>query len=325
MPRYARDTVLLAKIESAYGTDSAPTGAANAILVSKPKLTPLQANNVDRDLVRPYFGGSEQLVGSRYVQAEFTVELAGSGTAGTPPAFGPLLRACALAETIIAATRVDYTPITNNQESVTLGWYDAGVLHKLTGARSNAKFSMGSGGRPEVAFTMQGLFSTPSAATPSGVSFASFLTPLVVTDASSGDIVLGGTVSPTGAPAITGGTTYPSLGLEVDLGNQVQFVELLGGSSVDITQRVVQGSVKLELTAAQEVSFYTTVLNASLQAMSIQHGLTAGNKVLIHQPSMQLYEPSKEEFNGRRLIGFNTRGVPTPGGSGNDEFRLVFF
>ena len=307
------------------GVDAAPAGATNAILISKPKLTPLQVNNVDRDLVRAYFGASEQLPGSRFVQAEFTAELAGSGTAGTAPAIGPLLRGCALAETIVASTRVDYTPITNNQEALTLYWYDSGVLHKITGARGNAKFSMGSGGRPEVAFTMQGLYTTPSAATPSGVSFASFMTPLVVTDASSGDIVLGGTVSPTGAPAITGGTTYPSLGLEVDLGNQVQFVDLLGGASVDITQRAVQGSARLELTAAQEVSFYTTVLNATLQAMSMQHGLTAGNKVLVHQPSIQLYEPSKEEFSGRRLIGFSTRGVPTPGGSGNDEFRLVFF
>jgi peptide/nickel transport system substrate-binding protein len=51
------------------------------------------ANNVNRDLVRNYFGASEQLVGIAYIEAEFTVELQGSGTAATAPAWGALLRA----------------------------------------------------------------------------------------------------------------------------------------------------------------------------------------------------------------------------------------
>ena len=325
MSRNVRNQVGMAKIEATYGVDSSPTGTANAILFSKPKLTPLSANNVDRDLVRPYFGGSEQLVGTRYVQAEFTVELASSGTLGTAPAFGPLLRACAMAEVIIATTRVDYTPITNSQESVTIYWYDDGVLHMLKGARGTFKLSANSGERPELAFTFQGLYSNPSAAIPGTVSFASFVTPLVVTDANSGDAIFGATVSATGAPAITGGTAYPSLGLELDIGNTVSFTPLLGGETVDITQRAVGGSLKLDLTAAQEVSFYTTVLAATLQAVSFQHGTTSGNKVIVHQPSVQLYQPTKEELNGRRLIGYSTRGVPTPGGTGNDELRLVFY
>lgn len=325
MPRNVRNQVILAKIESTYGTDPTPTGAANAMLASKPKITPLQANNVDRDLVRPYFGGSEQLVGTRNVQCEFEVEIVGSGTLGTAPAFGPLLRCCALAETLIAVTRVDYTPITNNQESVTLYWYDDGVLHKLTGARGTVKLGMVAGDRPSLMFSIQGLFSTPTANAAPSTDFSAFKTPLVVTDANSGDVIFGGTVSPTGAPAITGGTAYPSLGLELDIGNSVQFTPLLGGETIDITQRALNGSIKLDLTAAQEVTFFGTVLAATLQAMSLQHGTVAGYKVLVHQPSVQLYEPSKEELNGRRLIGYRTRGVPTPGGSGNDEFRLTFY
>lgn len=322
MPRYARDTVLVAKIETGYGTDSSPTGAANAMLISKPRITPLQANNVDRDLVRAYFGGSEQLVGSRYAQCEFEVELAPSGTAGTAPAFGPLLRICALAETITAGTRVDYTPITNNQESATLVWADSGVLHKMLGVRGTVRGSVLSGERPMLMFSLQGLLGTVSAGNITGVDYSAFKTPLVVTDTNTGDIVFGGTVSPTGAPAISGGTVYPSLGLDFDLGNNVQFVGLLGGESVDITQRALAGSLKLDLTAAQEVSFFTDVLAATLRAVSIQHGTAAGGKFIVHQPSVQLYEPSKEEFNGRRLIGYRTRGVPV---AGNDEVRFTFF
>jgi hypothetical protein len=220
---------------------------------------------------------------------------------------------------------VDYTPITNNQESVTLWYYDSGVLHKALGCRGNVKLDLTAGNRPVMSFTFNGLDGVASAGTPSGTSFASFITPLVVVDANSGDLTFGGTVASSGAPAITGGTVYPSLGLELDLGLSADFTPLLGGESVDITARALNGAIKLDLTAAQEVTFRGTVLNATLQAMSLLHGTTAGNRVIVHQPSVQLYDWSKEEVNGKRLVGYKTRGVPTPAGSGNDELRLVFF
>lgn len=81
----------------------------NALLVANLTINPLKANNVSRDLVRPFFGGSEQLVGTATVEVSFDVELAASGTAGTTPAWGPLLLGCAFAEAVTAGSRVDYT------------------------------------------------------------------------------------------------------------------------------------------------------------------------------------------------------------------------
>ena len=107
MARYVRNSAVLAKIESVYGTDPVPTGGANAMLVSNQSKPKLVNNLVDRALLRSYFGGSEQLVGTRYLEIAFDVELAGSGTAGTAPAWAPLLRASAFAETLIASTRAD--------------------------------------------------------------------------------------------------------------------------------------------------------------------------------------------------------------------------
>ena len=105
MPRYARNALILAKVETTAGVDAAPTGAANALLVANLTINPLKANNVSRDLVRPFFGGSEQLVGTATVEVSFDVELAASGTAGTAPAWGPLLLGCAF-----ACQRVDAVP-----------------------------------------------------------------------------------------------------------------------------------------------------------------------------------------------------------------------
>lgn len=103
MPLLFRKRVLLAKIETVYGTDSVPTGAANAILVRNMTITPQEADLTDRDLVRPFIGRSEQLPSGIRALIEFEVEVAGAGTAGTAPGYGPLLRACALSQTLLAA------------------------------------------------------------------------------------------------------------------------------------------------------------------------------------------------------------------------------
>ena len=41
--RYVRNSAILAKVEGTYGTDSTPTGAANAVLVSNLSINPLDA------------------------------------------------------------------------------------------------------------------------------------------------------------------------------------------------------------------------------------------------------------------------------------------
>lgn len=102
-PLLTRKRIILAKIEGTYGTDPTPTGASNAILVRNLSVTPMESDFADRDLIRPYLGRSEQLPAGIRMMAEFECELAGSGTAGTAPAWGPLLRACAFAQTLTAA------------------------------------------------------------------------------------------------------------------------------------------------------------------------------------------------------------------------------
>jgi hypothetical protein len=319
MARYIRNTAILAKLEVTYKLDPTPTGADNAILVSNVTVNALNAQNVSRDLVRPWLGGSEQLVGTAYKEASFDVEVAGSGTAGTAPACGPLLRACGLAEVVTASTRVDYTPVSTAFESVTIYVYDDGVLHKMHGCRGSMQIVKGLAGRPVFRYRFLGIDGGDSAASPSGTDYSDFQKPQVVTDTNTGDVTLGCTYA---AGALSGGTAYPSRGLEVDLGNEVVHTPLLGAEEIDITQRDVSATVQLDLTAAQEVTLMTTVKANTTQGLGLQHGTTAGNIVLTFMPNAQLINPSKQEINGRRLIGFDIRAVP--GASGNDDLRLVF-
>lgn len=317
MPRYIRNAAILAKSEVTYGVDPVPTGAANAILVSNMSIA-YNYNNVNRDLVRPYFGGSEQLAGTRNVEISFDVELAGSGAAGTAPAYGALLRACALAETVTAGNRVEYAPVTAGQGSATLYFHDDGVLHKVLGARGTVELKMGMGERPLMSYKFIGLDGGASAAANPALTLTAWRAPVVITDPNAGDITFGCTYS---AGALSGGTTYPSRGLMLNLGNDAKHIPLLGGESVEITNREVTGSCALDLTAANEVSFMDAVNANTLISLGFQFGTAAGARALIHAPSVQRTNPKKEDQDGVRLIGFDLRLLPST--AGNDEFRLV--
>lgn len=320
MTRYVRNTAILAKIESPYGADATPVGATDALLVSDLSINPLNAQNVDRNNIRPYFGASEQLVGTSFVECGFSVELVGSGTAGTAPAWGKLLRACGFAETITAMTRVDYNPVSSLFESLTIYWYDDGVLHKLLGARGTAQVMLNLADRPMMRYSFTGLYGGVSAAALPSVTLTAFKTPEVVTDTNSGDITWGATHSLMGAPALVGGTVYPSKGLELDLGGSVNFRPLLGKETVEITDRAITGRLSLDLEPAAEVSFLADVRANTVSSLGMTHGTVTGTKTLVFAPKVQRINPVKEDDQGQRLLGYSLRLVPN---MGNDELRIV--
>lgn len=135
---------ILAKIESSYGSDPTPTGGSNAILVKNLTLTPMETTLVSRDLVRPFLGNFSQIPAANYGKLAFEVELAGSGTAATAPAYGPLLRACGLSETALAsavtgtATAGAAGNITLTSTSAVDGFYQ-GMLVTLTGGTGSGQ------------------------------------------------------------------------------------------------------------------------------------------------------------------------------------------
>lgn len=321
MPRYIRNTVILAKQETTIGTDAVPTGASDAVLVSSMSITPLDAQNVDRDLVRGYFGSSEQLVATACVKVSFSVELAGSGTAATAPQWGDLLIGCAMAESLLTTpNRVEYAPLSTALKTLTIYYYDDGVLHKLLGCMGSAKISAKIGERPMLSFDFVGLDGGITATANASATLSNWKTPPTMAKANVVDVTVGATYA-TGA--LTGGTVYPSIGLEIDLANKVQYVPLLSSERIDITDRDTVGSLQLDLTPAQEVTFMATVKANTTQSVALTIGLSAGNKIILFAPAVQLINPAKQDYNGARLIGYDMRLVPTPAGTGNDELRII--
>lgn len=320
MARFSANDAILAKIETTYGTDPTPTGAANAILISNLNVNPYNANEVDRNLLRAWMGGSEQLVGTADITIGFDVEYQSSGAAGTAAAWGPLLRACGFAEAISAGSRVEYTPISTGFESLTIYFYDDGVLHKALGCRGTVSLDLGISNRPVFKFSFLGLDGGISAASSPAETLTAWKAPLVVTDAFTGDFTVGATYT-TGT--LSGGTAYPSRGLAMDMGISAVYTPLLGTESIEITNRAETGHVDLDLTAAQEVTFYANIKSNATQAISLVHGTATGYKMLLHAPAAQFINPSKVDYNGRRLVGLDIRLVPGTSTTGNDQIRLV--
>jgi hypothetical protein len=321
--RVTRKAAVLLKLEgtSNYGVDSTPVEATNGMQVTNLNVTLIVPQNVDRNLIRPYFGASEQLLGSKYAEISFDIELAGAGTVAVAPAWGPALIACGFAQTITAAVRVDYTPATDSLDSATITCHKDGVRHKLLGARGTVGIKMLVGQIPMLSFKFTGLHVAAIAeANPTPVLTA-FKQPQVAAQAYSGSLTFGATHSTTLAPAFVGGTAYPSQGIEVDIGNSINFTPLIGGETVDLTDRAATGKCVLDLSAAEEVAMLAAVVAGTTQSVGLLHGTVANNKVGIWLPSAQLINPTMVDQNGKHMVGFDMRVMPSS--SGNDEVRII--
>ena len=90
--RLHRRLAILNKLETTYGTNSTP-GAVNAIVGTNVSFTPLEAEEIGRDLHLPHMGHQGVILTGQYAKIEFDVEIAGAGAAGTVPKYGSLLRA----------------------------------------------------------------------------------------------------------------------------------------------------------------------------------------------------------------------------------------
>jgi len=89
---------MLAKTESTYGIDAAPTGAANAILTQNLVIKPVM-EFAERKTDRRALGKDLSLSTSKFLTFEFDVDLQSSGTLGAVPAWGKLMKACGYSQT----------------------------------------------------------------------------------------------------------------------------------------------------------------------------------------------------------------------------------
>lgn len=302
-----RNSVVLAALESTYGTDATPTGAANAVLAKNVQVSPLEQDSVQRDLVRPYFGNDEQIpVGTR-ISMQFEVELAGSGAAGVAPAYGPLLQACAMDETVDLAD-VRYTPVSSNFKSLTLVYNLDGVRHKAIGCRGTVVFAFDARGIPVMRFSFIGLYANVVDATVSGVDFSAFKKPKSVNYRDTPSCSLFG-------------QSVVMQSLSLDVGMQVVYRNLVGFEGVNLTDRAARGAISFEYTKVATYDWFANIKAGNSGAISLVHGLTEGNIVELSASNVQITTPSIGDSDGIAMLNLNLNYNPTE--AGNDEFELI--
>jgi hypothetical protein len=304
-----RKRLLLAKTETTYGTDPTPTGAANAILVRNLEITPLQSDVVSRDLVRPYLGNYEQLLAQTRVEVTFEVELAGSGTAGTAPAYAPVLKACGLAETVVASTSVTYAPVSSSFSSATLYFHNDGIRHKVTGCRGTFEINCQVGQIPTINFTMTGIYNAPTDVALPTPTYSQ-PTPLIFKNGNSSNFSL---------------FSYSGClqSLQVQMANDVIYRELVGCTKqVLITDRKPAGTVMIEAPDIATKDYFGIATGNSTGNLTVQHGSTAGNIITFTAAQTDITQPSYADLNGIQML--NIPVVLTPTSAGNDELSLAY-
>ena len=305
-----RKRLILVETESVYGTDPTPDGA-DAVLVRDLNITPLQSDVVSRDLIRPYLGASEQLLANTRVECTFSVELAGSGTAGTAPQYGKALQACGLLEVADPGVDVTYTPMSSSFGSVTIHYNIDGVRHKVTGCRGTFVVNANVGEIPTIDFTFTGIYNTPDDSALPSVTYANQATPLVFKEGNTDTFEL---LSYSGClQSVT-----------FDIGNTLVYRELIGCTKeVLLTDRSANGTVVMEAVTMAEKNYFTAALtDSTLGNLTFQHGTTAGNIVDFASTRIDIGDVSYSDQDGIAMLNIPYTAIPST--AGNDEFSLVY-
>lgn len=303
-----RRRLVLAAIEATYGTDAGPTPAANAILTRSVDVTPLAGDDIERNLLRSYYGNSQSIAGEKHVELTLEVELAGSGTAGTAPSWAPLLRACGFAETT-SASEVNYNPITGGEESVSCWIHRDGVLHKFTGGRGSVSFRLDVNNIPVMTFRFLGLLGAISnTGMPNTADYSAWQAPLPVTNANTSALTLQGV-----------SVSFSQLTVDMSV-ETVKHMVVGNSSSILVVDRKPSGTAVIEEPTLATLDLYAKAEHASLGTLSLVHGTTAGNIVEIDCPKVATGSPTEQDLKGVQMLSVPLTINPN---AGNDELVIT--
>lgn len=307
-------SLILAKIETTYGTDSTPAAATNAIITKGVPTFEVVNNAKTRDVPLGYFGKLAPVNQGDALKLSFTTELKGSGTAGTASRYSPLFRACNLTEQVNPGVSVTYTPnSTFEGESVTLYFHADGTLHKLLGCVGTFQIKLVSQDIVTIDWTFTGLYSS---AHPSTVTFPT-------------------ATHETVAPIIWKGASFTLNSvanlfiqeMSLDLGNNVakrlNANASTGVSRYFVSQRESKGSVLFEAETLATINPYTLFSNSTQFNISASASGTSGNSCSLAITGAVVEPPKYSDKENVQMYDLAYSINPTLS-AGNNEIVLTF-
>jgi hypothetical protein len=303
--------LILAKVETVYGTDSVPTNTANVITAENVDIQPLEMETDDYAPVSTSFGQGEKIVGSTWASLSFDVLLNGGGAPlGTAPNYAPLMRACGMAQTVNASTSVVYNPISTGEESVSIYYFLDGIRQRLLGARGSWELKFDARKAPRISFKFIGLnqpmtdvaLPVPTLpTTPRPVAMNSNNTTLTID-----------------------GYAVRVSSFSISQGGDVQYRDLTNSRDVQIVDRMMSGKCTIELPLVAQKDFLGAsglCTLASAVAFSLMHGTVLGNRVAQAAPKIQLLKPKTKAENGIVMLECDMHFARNT--VGNDEFSMT--
>ncbi|AYF35629.1 hypothetical protein CUU95_18210 [Vreelandella alkaliphila] len=314
MSKQWRRRLAVVAVETEYGVAPDPATATILEVVMLDAGNPYAGNTVERERMRYGFGGFEQINTGPNVERQIRVPFSGSGTAGEPPAYSPLLRACALSETIDAtegSESVTYEPVSQNMDSVTIWWYEDGQVQEIRGARGTYEIGADAQSLPYWQFNLTGLYSRPENA------------PSVQGEEST----VAGEV-----PINKQNTTFSMFNFEArmqsfsqNVGNQIEYRNLPGYEGVHSTDRRVTGNITIEAPALADFNVFEKVEShqtVTLGEVTLTHNTVPGNIIKVQGLQVQAANISPSDNQGIMHYGMELRYQPT--GSNDDDVKYVF-
>ncbi len=306
-------------------------------------LTPLTGGLVDRELVRPYYGGAAQIPINSHQQVEFATEIAGPGAYDigsadiSAPQWGKLLEAVGFKAGAAGkingqdknASKIDWALRSGAEKSLTIRCYYDGQLHTLAGSRGTVVLRIASGEIPRMRWTYTGLWVDPaSAAAPAKPAFSAWRAPRP------------GSKADTPAVSFAGQSAIRVSSVEIDLGVQVRHREIIGGDTeVCITDRTPSGTIVMDALALSAYNPFAAARAGTTGALKIVHGgpdkddastsvmskaaqiagVRSGDRVQLDAPRCQLGEPTYSDDDGIQQWTIPFTLLPT---AGNDELAI---
>lgn len=287
--RRTKKKLLLAMVNDGnqdYGIDLIDaTGPGLPIQTTGLEVTPLEGEELERELDNGKNGNKPMLLVGMHVKISGNVELTGAGAALTPAAYAPIMQVAGFKETV-GASQVDYARVTDNSEpDGSFYFFQDGAIHKLLGARGTMGTSLKVGELPTMSFEITGLYGgVVSGALPSP-DFSAWQTPEKVghdkTVFKLDDV------------------EYKMYEFEHSENNEIAYDENTVEERIYLTDWKPDGQIIIEAPELADFDPFAIARDNATLAMSISHGGGEGKTFELSTAQIQLGKPTYSDREGK--------------------------
>lgn len=279
--------VLWRKIETVYGTDAVPTAAANAALTRNFKATPIAVDQIDRNLDRSVRGRTKSAPSNARQTLSYELEAAGSGAAGTAPAWFTDLQACGMDVPTISAgvsATIRFAAIGVALSALSVYHWEGNQKSVGLGARGTFGWDFTAGAYPFFKLDMQAMLPTGSVVSdnvPGAPTLAAWKDPLEVNTTNT-DFLLDGFAAV--LRSFTG-----------DVNANVKARNLVGGNYIQRGNHGITGKIVMEAPTIASKDYFGTLRVGNEIVVQLIHGVAAGSIVQFDSSHLQILQIERTE------------------------------